>query len=545
MPPVYLPRPLLSGSAYRLTAGGVDGNESTPPVVLSDAQRSIPIQSEDVRLWLTDELLFNFQRCSRRAFLDLYGDSSRRDPPSDYLRKLRQDSISHQLTVLQNQPIHQPTYARQNWQEGAASTLELMRQGVERIKGGVLLAEYGERTILVSCPDVLVRQPGHSYFGDWIYVPTEIRLGKRPKLDYQVTATFHAFVLAAVQGAWSETSWLVLRQRGAYAVDLVELLPRMQELLDNCANLLCPPLQVTAERSPQEPEVFISHSRCDLCHWYSHCYGIAQEERHLSLLPGVTPSRYAMLKTLQIQTLDELASLSPDRLSDLPGFGPHVAQQVVQQAQATLQNRAMPRFLSHGPAEGGLLSEAELPTAEVELYFDIEAAPEQNLVYLHGVLVVDRVANTREFYPLLAEAPHEEEAIWEEFLDLVWRYPTAPIYHFCPYEVQTVRRLGELYGTDINFIEPLVGRFVDLHERVTRVATLPVESYALKAIARWLGFDWRNPEANGAQSIFWYAQWLEQGDRTYLDAIVQYNEDDCCATHHVKDWLVEFVQLHR
>ena len=41
---------------------------------------------------LNAELLLNYQRCSRRAFLDLYGDRSQRDPPSDYLLKLLQDS---------------------------------------------------------------------------------------------------------------------------------------------------------------------------------------------------------------------------------------------------------------------------------------------------------------------------------------------------------------------------------------------------------------------------------------------------------------------
>jgi predicted RecB family nuclease len=69
-----------------------------------------------------------------------------------------------------------------------------------------------------------------------------------------------------------------------------------------------------------------------------------------------------------------------------------------------------------------------------------------------------------------------------------------------------------------------------------------VESYALKSIARWLGFTWRNSSANGAQCICWYNQWLETGDRTYLDAIIEYNEDDCRATYVVKEWLFVFLQ---
>ena len=83
---------------------------------------------------------------------------------------------------------------------------------------------------------------------------------------------------------------------------------------------------------------------------------------------------------------------------------------------------------------------------------------------------------------------------------------------------------------------------MDLHQVVTKTITLPIESYALKNIARWLGFEWRNPKANGAQSICWYEEWLETGDRSLLDAIVIYNEDDCYATYYIKKWLSKFLE---
>jgi predicted RecB family nuclease len=491
------------------------------------------VETGSVEIWLTDEILFNYQRCSRRVFLDRYGDRQQRGSPPDYLQKLRQDSYSHQREVLSQAPFHEPSYPRRDWAAGAIATTALMQQGVDRIANGVLQMTLENGVHLVSCPDLLVKQPGYSIWGDWLYAPIDIRLGKRPKLDYQVAVAFHTYVLAAVQGMWAENCWLILRQRGTYAISLVDVLPRMEEILQACMETLL--LQ-------QEPEVFISHSRCDLCHWFSHCYTLAHSERHLSLLPGVTPSRYTHLKALQLKTLEDIAIAHPKQLESLPGFGAQVAQRLVKQAQATLQNQAIAHIEAAVLPSVPLLSKIELPTADVELYFDIEAAPEQNLVYLHGVLVAERLTQTETFYPLLAECQADEGKAWNQFLELVWRYPHAPIFHFCPYEAQTVRRLGECYGTSSHLIEPLLRRFVDLHERVTRVAILPVESYALKPIARWLGFNWRDSEANGAQSICWYDQWLTTGDRTYLEAILRYNEDDCRATYRVKDWLVQFTQ---
>jgi predicted RecB family nuclease len=513
--------------------------QALPLDLPSPSEAIAPIISQAASFWITDDLLFHHQRCRRRSHLDTYSDPARRDPPNDYLLKIRQDSIAHRKRIFSSAPAQRPQYSRKDWTSGAAETLKLMAEGCDRIANGVLLVELGSawgNSKLVSSPDLLVKQPGQSQFGDWIYVSVDIRVGKRPKQDYQIVAAYHAYLLAMIQGVWAETSWLTLKQRGDYAVSLVEMVPRMQSILQDC-------LETVLNRE-QEPEVFIAHSRCDLCPWSSHCYAIAHAETHLSLLPGVTPSRYIHLKHLGLTTLESLAAVRPKALESLPGFGPQVAHRLVQQAQSTLENRAIAYHPSPvDPLPDSLFTPEELPTAPIELYFDIEAAPEHNLIYLHGVLVVDRQSQTEVFHPLLAETMAEEEAIWQQLLELFWRYPHAPIFHFCPYEVQTVKRMAERYGTPEEWITPLIPRFVDLHERVTRVAILPVESYALKQIARWVGFNWRDGDANGAQAICWYEQWLLTGDRSQLDAIVRYNEDDCRATYAVKDWLTEFSQV--
>lgn len=486
-------------------------------------------------MWLSDELFFNFQRCHRRAYLDRFGDETQRDPPSDYVLKLRQDSLAHRRIVLSELltgSTAPPHDSRQDWNATAAATLALMQQGIDRITKGVLLLPIDHGITLVSCPDVLVRRAGKSIFGDWQYDAIDIRLGKRPKLDYQITAAFHAYVLAGVQNAWPETR-LILRQRGEYVVNLENLLPRMETMLQACIEMLL---------TQQEPEVFIANNRCDLCPWLTYCYSIAQTQQHLSLLPGVTPSRYVQLQALELLTVEALAIARPKQLEMLPGFGLHVADRIVRQAQSQLQNRALPiRPSGLTPPTEMLLTPEELPTAAIELYYDIESAPDHNLAYLHGVLVVDRIAKTKTFHPLWADDVEFEAEVWQQFLALAERYADAPIFHFCPYEVQTVQRLAATFGTPAERVEPLLARFVDLHERITRVATLPVESYALKPIARWLGFHWRDADASGAQSIYWYTQWRSTGKVDFVDAILRYNEDDCRATHHLKDWLVQFV----
>ncbi|MBW4664511.1 MAG: TM0106 family RecB-like putative nuclease [Chroococcus sp. CMT-3BRIN-NPC107] len=501
---------------------------------------------------LNAEILLQYQRCQRRAFLDANGDLSQRDPISDALHRVIQEKFAYQKFVLAQYNYQQPEYPKNDWEAGTKATLELMQQGVECIYKGVILAPYSEDITLLSRPHLLIKQQGHSKFGDWVYIPANIQLSKRPKLEYQIVAAFDAQMLAISQLADPPTALLILRRTDAYEVSLSKWIPLMHLSVEECIRTL---------NSLEIPEVFISRQKCNFCGWLPQCYAEAKATEHLSLIPGVTPSRYSDLQTIDLVTLEALARANPDQISTLPSFEGKSAQQLVLQARSTKLNS--PIILPFGSAYEiqqtlptqtsqtvlrDLLQSRYLPLkpesliAPIELYFDIEAQPDLNLDYLLGVVVCNRLTNTEKYYAFLAESQAEEQKAWQQFLDLIAQYPQAPVFHFCPYEVDTVKRLGKLYYTPPEQISLLLARFIDIYDQVAYNVVLPTESYALKTLARWLGFEWRNPEANGSQSILWYDKWLETGDRTLLDAIVQYNEDDCLATRHLKDWFVGFLQ---
>jgi uncharacterized protein len=489
---------------------------------------------------LTDNLLLDYKRCQRRAFLNLYGNLQECDPEREFLLKLRQESQNH-ISKVKNQfypDSQQPPAPESDWQTRASQTETLMEQGVNCIYAGLLLQpdaqaqewfpgdiawETGDSLFFLGKPELLIKQPGKSKFGDWCYFPVSIQLGRRPKPEYKLIAAFYAQLLLGIQGTLPPTSQIILRRQNCYRVDLLEWLPRMGQAVADCLKILL---------VPQEPEIFISRQRCSLCHWYSHCYGIAQSQQHLSLVPGVTPSRYESLQSMGVATLESLAAACPINMGEV--MGREVASQLKQQAQALLDNQAIRKF------HPGIMP-GKIPTAAIELYFDIEAEPELNLDYLLGILVFNRSSKTEKFFPFLAETPQEEEVIWKQFLELVNSYPDAPIFHFSEYEVETVKRLAALYRTPRKQLESLLPRFVDLHQRVIHYVTFPVENYSLKSLANWLGFQWRDVGASGEQCVCWYDSWLKTGDRSFLQSILRYNEDDCRATFHLKNWLVEFL----
>ncbi len=469
--------------------------------------------------FLTDDWLLDYKRCQRRAFLNRYGNWQEKDSERDFLRKLRRESRDHIQSVLaQFYADSQIVPAGlDSWYARAALTEDLMAQGVKAIAHGVLL--HQAEISFVGRPDLLVRVSGSSKYGDWHYLPVTIQLGRRPKADYKIIAAFYAQVLDLVQEALPAHAQIILRPYKKVNVDLSVWIPKVQALIQECLPML---------HQPQEPEVFISRQRCGLCHWYSHCYKLAQTQKHLSLVPGVTPSRYESLQLLGLKTVESLATSCPKTIGQV--FGKEVATQLQQQAQSLIDNRAIRRLQS-----------PHLPTASIEFYFDIEAEPELNLDYLLGVFWVDRDRNLQQFYPFLAEHPEQQAHIWQQFLSLVMTYPQAPIFHYADYEVDTIKRLGKLYSTPKADLEKIVSRCIDLHKEVISSVILPVENYSLKSLANWLGFEWRDVGSGGDQCVYWYDQWLTTGDRTFLTLILRYNEDDCQATFHLKNWLAEFL----
>jgi uncharacterized protein len=496
-------------------------------------------------LALTDELFLHYQRCHRRTFLECYGDPDDRQPPHDYLHKIKADSLNHRAQVLADYPYHVPLYpetsseisSETSLEAGHLATVALMQQGVTDIQQGILRVSIHAGITLVIQPDLLQKHSGSSQFGDWFYVPVQAKLGRRPKMDYQLTVTFQAFVLAQIQGFLPKEAWLILRGRGWSRVSIPERIVQMQALLTDCVTML---------QKRREPEVFITRSYCPLCVWLEHCSGIAQAQLHLSLLPGITPKRYVALQTLGIRTVEGLLEADRQQLSELPGFDPEVTAKMLNQARSNLEQRPLFQGLPPGwlfqdlqPSPKNQCSESE----GIEFYFDLEAQPDLDLVYLYGVLRVDRQNDHELFQGFLAEDPTTEGQAWQQFLNFVLQDPQAPIYHFCSYELETVRQLAKRYGLSRSKTQDLLDRFVDIHAWVTKTVSLPIENYALKTIARWLGFGWRQGDVNGAQAICWYDQWLETGDRDFLAQILCYNEDDCRGTYWVKQWLTEFVQM--
>jgi predicted RecB family nuclease len=502
---------------------------------------------------ISDYLLLNYKRCNRRTFLEIHGDPEQQEPEKDFLQKLKRENQAHIHNVITARSLkpQYPEASRRDLQFNTLQTIDLMRQGVDCIARGTLSLNYDQwhstvgnnifdqptqvpqtdwlaKITFSAAPSLLVKQLGESCFGNWEYIPINIKLGRKAKPEYKLIAAFHAQILGIVQEKLPRRSPLILKDHDEHCINLEHWLSKMQETVADCLIMLA---------NHNEPEVFISRQRCSLCSWHNYCYGVAKSTQHLSLVPGVTPKRYEYLQKLGVRTAESLIAVPETDISEI--FGDDIARQLKQQVTASQSDRAVVR------SSFDLINTQPIPSGAIELYFDIEAEPERQTDYLLGVLLVDRTTNTEKFHAFLAEKLADEGKIWQEFLDFIAIYPDAPIFHYSEYEADTIKRLSRLYGTPKAQQKVILSRLVDLHLWVTEAVIFPVESYSLKALANWMKFYWRETTGSGDQSVCWYDQWLNTQDRILLDLILSYNEDDCRATRHLKDWLLDFLEYQR
>lgn len=80
---------------------------------------------------------------------------------------------------------------------------------------------------------------------------------------------------------------------------------------------------------------------------------------------------------------------------------------------------------------------------------------------------------------------------------------------------------------------------VDLYAVVRQALRISQPSYSIKKVEAFY-MEQRDTEvAEGGDSIIAFEEFLETGDRSLLEAIERYNDDDCRSTWLLRDWLLE------
>lgn len=425
--------------------------------------------------------------------------------------------------------------------QSLALTRQAMQDGVDVIVQAALADG-----VWVGRADILLKVTGSSDFGDWLYEPVDTKLARETKAGSVLQLCLYADLLQATQGAapnvlavvppWTEFQPETFRY-GDFAAYFRFIKSSFEEYIQEDGDVPYP-----------EPK-----PHCDICRWKNSCDQRRRDDDHLSLVANLSKAQIEELEERGVTTLAGLAAL-PIPLSFNPTRG---------SAQALERSREQARVQLEARESGELVYERLSveegfglcllpPPDHADIFLDFEGDPfvgEHGLEYLTGYVCRDDAGDLHH-HALWAVNRAEERAAFEAFVDFVmerWEQnPDLHIYHYAPYEPAALKRLMGRYGSREDEIDQMLraGIFVDLFSVVRNAIRAGVESYSIKKLEPFYGYEREKPmdEANLALARLQADLELGKPDEVSneLKSEVQaYNKDDCLSTLYLQLWLEE------
>lgn len=467
-------------------------------------ERSAPLTGSD---------FYRFFQCPHWPYWERFGNPEDRRPLTKEEEKRLADGLAHERDIVTRQyGTPDDLGSIKDPEQAFAKTLELMRAGVPVIYQGWLIdGDWSGK------PDLLERHPGKSLFGDYFYVPVDVKRAHELKKQHMCQLSFYATLLERIQGHFPTHPAIINGDGDRLAFDASAFQDEFASIVE----------QLERIRSGEMPAPVYRKSCKDTSPWGAACLRLAESRRDIALLFNVDVKKLKALRSLGILTIDDAAILDVESLEGrIPGLTRNALEAVRRQAESLVHDSVMIRkpFLD--------------PTMGLEIHFDIESYPPLDLDYLFGFWV------DGSYKAFVAKTAEDEKRMWKDFLSWVGTLPERyTVYHYANYEITRLSVLARRYGDEENQdLERFRNSMVDLKEVVREHAVFPLHFYSLKAIAKFLGFAWEGDVKGGGESVLAYEQWLESSDRSILDAIIQYNREDVQATAHVLAWMRRYAK---
>lgn len=462
---------------------------------------------------VTPSLFYQYATCPHWIWYDHFGDPSKKGDVPELAQKLLEQGVMHEEKYVAG--IEMVEVSVKDPSKAFAKTVERMRQGVATIYQGAIEAEI-DGVLWRGRPDLLEKRKGRSKLGAYFYAPVDIKSSHSIHKEQQLQLTFYAKILEELQGVRPRETAIINvdHERIAFSPGsehLVKARKITREIVE-ILNGKKPPLRLA--------------SKCKRSPWFEECIRSAKDANDIALIYDLDARAHPALRKAGIETVADAAKMVVARLPKIPYCAPAELDRIKLQA----------RSLTLG--ELHWLKKPSIPEAPIRIYFDIEGDPLLDVQYLFGFWIVGDGKPRYEYF--LADKPEDEGKMWRAFVDwtATLRPGTFKVYHYADYERAQTLRLAREYGSSPAF-EYFASQYVDLLTVVRESVIFPLYFYSIKDIAKskFLGFKWRSKKAGGAQSIFWYEEWLETKDRRILQDVIDYNEDDVLATACLDEWL--------
>ena len=468
---------------------------------------------------ITPQSVATASDCRRRLWLK-HNRGSEAAPAGDHLLVLRERSEAHERAIAARfTDLAGPLWNREgSFTDAAAETLRLLRERRRPLYQPAFLSADGRRS---SVPDF-------AWWDDDVLVITDVRLALRPETrpDFALQLAHHRALVR--EGAQLEPGrFEIVNGYG----ETVAVTPASESVYATALRLAEDTLAAA-----DEPGDLRAHSACRSCDFYTHCWTRAEAERRIEILTEVQGGHVAGWHALGVRTLEQLAAFDARRtVRDVPEA---LARRAVVAAGAWRDNRAV---WLHAPA---------LPPYPV-VWFDLEGDSRgedaEIPIYLWG-MALDGGGEAPRNEAIVAEfVEGGDRHAWDIFVAraeaILVEHPGIRWVHWDHYEPLWVGRYAERYGAPAGFVDRMNAACFDLKRVLDRSVRLPLRSYSIKHVARWMGFSWRNPDSGSEWSTAQFHHASHSTDPAermqLLRDLAEYNEDDLLAMRAIWRWLAE------
>ena len=443
---------------------------------------------------ITATMLYDLVQCPHRVALDLFEDPTKEDPISPFVQLLWERGHAYEQEVIERLKIPFLNLRPYSDKDREHLTREALSSGESLIYGGRIRADD-----LLGEPDLLRKT-------DNGYLPGDIKSGaaleglgedadKKPKKHYAVQLALYSDILQRV-GLAAGRKPFVWESHGEdvpYDLDAPQGPKTQASLWDEYQSSLTTARSIIARAIDTLPSY---GSECKLCHWRSVCSTQLEEMDDLTLIPDLGRSRRDSLApfvgTVRDLAATDLSSLIQGKKTIIPGIGPKTLQRFHARAQLQVAPNSTPYFID---AVG-------LPPSDVEVFFDVETDPMNDICYLHGFLERHRQnPDTEKYVSFFAETAtlDGERRAFSQAWEYIQELQPSAFYYYAAYERTVWRRLVIRHPSvaQQTEVETLFdsNAALDLYYDVVRPKMeWPTRDLSLKTLATRLGFSWRDPD---------------------------------------------------
>ena len=470
-------------------------------------------------------------KCELRIYLKEIGEEG--SPPGPYDQVLFKLGKRHEVSHLATFPEYEDL-REGSLEDRKERTKEALKHGASVIYQAVLKTIYeldGRKCEILGEPDFLIRQQDG-------YIVRDSKISRR------ITENDHAEILRQLE----IYGWLYDQTTGKspFALQVHAGTGDIVEVPYDGGSAALQLFKQIASLKTAESEIYspVGWSKCGGCTFHSYCWPRAKANRDVALVPGVDQNLAMAFKAQEITTIEELLRrFDEDSLSEFKRPWGAGMRRVGKDAVKILR---MAKALSEGKEI--MIQPPLIPDHPNYVMFDLEGLPphldELEKIYLWGLQVFGKAKG--DFMPAVAGFGKDgDEKGWQSFLKNVKaifdKYGDIPFIHWHHYERVKIDLYLERYGDRNGIAARVKSNLLDLLPVTQRSIALPLPSYSLKVVEKYVGFKRTLDEVAGDWAMAKYIEATETEDReqrdNLMDQILAYNREDLEATWAVLNWL--------